>query len=245
VTGHIKLIFLLALVCWSSIAVAATLATDEVEKHLKSENRAIIFGEKNIDFGEFDKSNQVLAEAVKRFPKNDMIAALYGKSLYESGDKDRAEEYFMHALRLNAANILAQQYIEQIREVRSLSESEESQEWTSIMKDKIGDLIVFVLSIWLGTSANSIWQYFSRRRKWSKAQQCYKQDKFGDVVRILESHVVEMDQDAINECLDFMGKNKNSENPEEVRKILKDFVIREEDLKVLMRSLDLLESKPG
>jgi len=237
-TKRIKLMFLLSLFCWSAAASAAATESIEIEKHLQSENRAIVYGEKHIDFGEYAKSNLLLFEAVKRFPKSDMIAALYGKSLYESGKKDVAEEYFMQALRLNSANILAQQYIEQIRDVRSLSESEESQEWASIMKDKIGDLIVFVLSIWLGTSLNSIWRYLSNRWKWHLAKQQYVLTEYNAVVRILESHVVEMNQDAINEGLCFMLST--GDDPEKVQAILKKFVIREDDLKILIRSLDLL-----
>jgi len=222
-------------------ASADGLDASTLEKSLKSENRAIVYGEKYIDFGDFEKSNQILAKAVIRFPENDMIIALYGKSLYESGNKNIAEKYFMQALRLSSNNILAQQYIEQIREVRSLSISENAQEWASIIKDKVGDLIVFVISIWLGTSLNSIWRYFLRKWRWHQAKRNYANEDYNDVVRILESHVVDVDVDAINECLLFMLAS--GENSKKVKGILSQFVIREEDLKVLLRSLQLLDVK--
>ena len=238
---QIKLLLLFCLCFCSSFASAVALNPSEMEKQLQSEKRVIVYAQKHIDYGEFNKSNDLLAEAVKRYSKSDMIFALYGKSLYESGKKDLAEKYFMQALKRNADNILAQQYIEQIRQVRALSESESSQEWASILKDKIGDLIVFVLSIWLGTSLNSIWHYFSRKWRWHKAKQSYIHKDYDGVVRILESHVVDMEQDAINACLFFMLSSGQSS--EQVGKILSQFVIREEDLKVLLRSLQLLEAQ--
>jgi len=244
---RLRILFLMPLLalscCLATPLFATPLDSGEMGKYLQNENRAIVYGEKLIDYGEFTKANQLLAEAVKRFPESDVIIALYGKSLYESGDKDRAEEFFMQALRLNAANILAQQYIEQIREVRNLSESETAQEWASIIKDKIGDLIVFVLSIWLGTSLNSIWHYFMGKWKWHKAKRSYRREDYDDVVRILESHVGEMEQDAIDRSLRFMLSSHQSNA--EVREILQRFVIREEDLKVLIRSLDLLAIRKG
>jgi len=236
-----KLILLLiALFCCSSVATAIPQGQGEFQKHLQSENRVVVFAEKYIDFGEFDKSNQLLEEAIRRFPGNDLIASLYGKSLYESGDRDRSEEYFMMALRLNSANIVAQQYIEQIRDVRKLSVSEESQKWIAIVKDKVGDLIVFVLSIWLGTSLNSIWRFFSNKQKWHKAKRRYARKDYTAVVRVLEYHVMAMEQGAINDCLGFMLSQDESSN---VSSILEGFVIRDEDLKVLKRSLDLLVPK--
>ncbi|RMH18842.1 MAG: hypothetical protein D6698_06485, partial [Gammaproteobacteria bacterium] len=66
----------------------------------------------------------------------------------------------------------------------------------------------------------------------------YIQKRYKEVVRILESHVIDMDQDAIDQCLEFMLAH--SKKKEKVRDILERFVIRESDLKVLTRSLDLL-----
>jgi len=167
-----------------------------------------------------------------------MLAALYGKSLYYTDKEQSAEVQLMRALALNPENTIAQKYIEHIRLVRELTESEESQEWDGIMKDKIGDLIVFVVSIWLGTSFNSIWGYFLREWRWHQAKRCYVKKDYDDVVRILESYMVSMDQGSINKCLQFMLSKNN--DVEEVAAILAKFVVREDDLKVLLRSLHLI-----
>lgn len=232
---------LFVLLCLSSIAHAEVLSEGDLEKYLKNENRAVVGGGKFIDYGEYDHANQLLSRAIILFPENSMLAALYGKSLYFTGNKDLSETYLMDALSFNPENRMAQSFIEHIRRVRTLTESEEAQEWDSIMKDKIGDLIVFVLSIWLGTSFNSIWRYFLRKWRWHQAKRSYVQQDYDDVVRILESHVIEMEQESINKCLQFMlSKNHDVDT---VGKVLTEFVVREEDLKVLLRSLELLETK--
>lgn len=191
-----------------------------------------------LDGGEINQARQLLGQAVRRFPDNDMINALYGQALYESRLLDQSEKYFMKALRLNADNIRAQKYIKQIRDIRASTTSEEAQEWQSVVKDKIGDLVVFVLSIWLGTSINSFYRIMMRTYRWRQAKKNYIQKRYKEVVRILESHVIDMDQDAIDQCLEFMLAH--SKKKEKVRGILERFVIRESDLKVLTRSLDLL-----
>jgi len=236
----IRMFFLLLIMSLSfQLNAAETVDGGSTKSYLSSIKNVYIHGQKLVDAGEFDQSNRFLFEALKLFPDSDMILSLYGKSLYESGSTDEAEGYFMKALRLNADNILAQQYISQIRDVRTLSVSESSQEWAVIINDKIGDLIVFVLSIWLGTSLNSIWRFFMLKWNWQKAKRSYLRKDYNDVVRILESHVVEVEHDAIDLCLRFMLSNGDS--VEDVAKILKRFVVREEDLKVLLRSLELLE----
>ncbi|MDQ6992821.1 MAG: hypothetical protein Q9M31_05055 [Mariprofundus sp.] len=231
-------VFLCCLFLCCSYANATTLSPTELKADLKSEIRVIVNGGKFVDAGEFDKSNQLLSVAVGRYPKSDGVVALFGKSLYESGQKDKAEKYFMRALRLNAANIMAQQYIEQIRQVRTLTISEDAQEWAAVLKDKIGDLIVFVISIWLGTSLNSMWAIFMRKRRWKKAKKCYLSKDYDDVVRVLESHVVDLEQDAINNCLRFMLASGH--DAKRVDDILEKYVIRPDDLLVLRRSLQLL-----
>ncbi|MDX8389501.1 MAG: hypothetical protein R8M38_03330, partial [Mariprofundaceae bacterium] len=182
-----NVILLLALFLFASFATAAVLTAPEMGKYLKNENRALVGGQKFIDYGEYDHAKQLLSQSVMKFPRNSMLLALYGKSLYLSGDKKRAEVYLMKALSFNPENALAQNYIEHIRLVRELTESEEAREWSSIMKDKIGDLIVFILSVWVGTSLNSIWGYFLMKWKWRKAKQSYALKDYDDVVHILEA----------------------------------------------------------
>ena len=229
---------LVLLLSFASLSFADPLSPEDMDTYLKSEKRVIVYGEQFIDFGEFAKSNQLLSEAVKRYSANDVILSLYGKSLYESGQKDLAEDYFMQALRLNAANIIAQQYIEQIRDVRSLSVSEESQELSSMIKDKVGDLVVFVISIWLGTSLNTFWRFLLMKWRWRNAKASYMREDYDDVVRILEMHVMEMEQDAIDETLHFMLSSGQSQ--ETVNDIIEKYIVREECLAVLKRSLVLL-----
>ena len=73
---------LVLLFSFASASIAGPLSSEDMDKFLKSEKRIIVYGEQFIDFGEFSKSNQLLSEAVKLFPKNDVILSLYGKSLY-------------------------------------------------------------------------------------------------------------------------------------------------------------------
>jgi len=218
---------------------AAPLNAAQMAKYMKSQTTAIVYAEKMIDGGQKQQASQLLVEAVKRFPDNDIINALYGQALYDSKQMNESEKYFMKALRLNAANIRAQKYINQIRDLRDSTVSKSDQEWAAIIKDKSADLIVFVLSIWLGTSINSFYCWMMTLYRWRQAKKSYEEQHYMELVRILESHVAALEQDAIDQCIAFMLANGNKQS---VRDILEQYVIREDALKILCRSLDLLDS---
>jgi len=223
-------------------ADAAPLDAAKINKYLKHKTSVIIHAEKMLDRGDSEQAKQLLAAAVKRYPDNDIIIALYAQSLYDLKAFDQSERYFMRALRLNPKNIRAEKYIKQIRDLRSTTVSEDAQEWEAVLKDKIGDLIVFVLSIWLGTSLNTFYRKMLGWYHWTRAKRSYLDERYQELVRILEAHVAENEQDLIDKCLRFMLAHSDKKR---VRRILKDYVIREDDLQVLLRSIDLLERASG
>jgi len=206
--------------------------------HISSVKKVIVRSSKYIDRGQYAQANQILGKAVQKYPENDEILSLYGKSLFESGDQDRAERYFMEALHLNAHNTVAQAYITQIREIRESTQTVTRQAWMAVLKDKVGDLIVFVMSIWLGISLNSFGKLFSKRRKWKLAKQRFNRREYQGVVRILEGYARELDQDEIDRCLRFMLSSDHS--VQDLIAIVQKYIIRQEDFRIIERSIMLL-----
>jgi len=231
---------LLLLLCCTLSFSSLLLASEsfDINAHTSSQKKSEVYANNFIAAGDFDKANLLLSTAVKKYPNSDLILSLYGKSLFESGKQDKAETYFMKALKLNARNSVAQSYINKIRQIRISTRSETAQEWDLIIKDKAADLIVFILSIWIGTSLNSSWIMLSNKYKWYRAQLQFRKRKYKDVVRILENHVQNMNQDEVEHCLTFMLGNNHSAN--ELLTIIKQYVIRDEDYIVIERSLRLL-----
>jgi len=230
----IFLLYLFPLTC------AAAPTPPDIDAYISSETKVEVYAGRYIDQGDYNNANALLARAVTRYPNNDLILSLYGKSLFESGSQKKSEIYFMQALKHNNRNEVAQSYINKIRQIRVSTHSESSQEWALIFKDKIGDMIVFIISIWVGTSLSSIWKKISNEYRWRQAQDRFKRRKYRDVVRILESHVHKMDQDEIDRCLAFILQSEHS--MEELLAIIKKYIIRNEDYAVIERSLILLNN---
>jgi len=262
--NFIRFILFLFTLTLGSFATAEEGLSSDIGQHPKSAMRAFVDGGKLIRAGEFDKSNKLLARAVKRFPDNDMLLSKYGESLFESGSIDESESYFMNALKLNKDNIVALQHLIRIREIQDLRMSKTWQEVISIFFNKVGDIVVLILGFSLGSLvAPPLKRFFMRFNRLMRflssfklingdslddgyavgdiLREKYKSEKLDDkigLIRKLESFVPERKQASIDSTLKFMLKVDGKED--QVQKVLEEFVIREEDKYVLKRSLKLL-----
>ena len=200
-----------------------------------SERRVIVYAQKHIDAGDYQEALLILNDAASRFPGNDVIRALKGEAHFLMGDVVLAEGDFMAALSVNAHNEVAKKYIEEIRDVKSLSVSEESQEWLSVARDKVGDFIVLVIGIWLGTTLNT---FGAAIKRWKDGRRSKKHFLEGDYVAftdLLEMQAGENNIVGLRKNIDFMLKHKSAD---EAKKIIEDYVDFEEIMRMLMRMID-------
>lgn len=224
-------IFLLML----SIPVVAEESID-LDKYLKSEKRAGIYAQKFIDSGEYYKANELLEKAVLKYSDKDWIIALRGEALFLSKNIDESEEYFMKALSINQQNEVAKKYIEEIRNIRALSVSQDLQEWILIAKDKSADFVVLVLGIWLGTTINTI---ATKIRKWNENRtrpKLFSNESYQEYSDILVNNLIDNNIDEVREAARFMLKEKTFD---ECVEILNLNVDRKQYLEDLIRILEI------
>ena len=205
-------------------------------KALQSEKRVVITAQKMIDSGEYAMANRLLIQAEIKFPNRDLLLALRGESLFLSRQIDESEAFFMRALSINQQNEVAKKYIAEIRNIRSLSTSEELQAWLAIGKDKFADFLVLVVSIWLGTTINSIGGAFSRWRFNKESRKAFQCGNYDDLTDLLEQKIKNYDPASVRDILRFMLRERNGQE-EEVKKILEDYVEYKEHLDTLLRIL--------
>ncbi|WP_440905768.1 hypothetical protein ACMZOO_05740 [Catenovulum sp. SX2] len=207
---------------------------ESFDKYLKSETRVVVQAQKFIEAGEFDKAELLTSQALKRYADNDMIYALQGEALYLAKKFGPAEARFMQALNLNPLNTVAKKYIEEIRTTSELSESVLSQEWKSVARDKIGDFIVLVIGIWLGTTLNSIGAKVARWRFRSHSKKLFLANDFDDFADLLEIQLSSNELKPLRESMAFMLRHKTLE---ESIAILEEYVNRPDHLETFVRML--------
>ena len=226
---------------WALVGVSWAEAPDDarIEKALKSFKRAGITAEKWIDAGEIDAANRLLGRAVVQFPNNDYLLVLRGQALFAVKKIDESEEVLRQALNINPQNQKAGDYIEKIRSIREKQTSTGAQEWMAIAKDKIGDFVVLVIGIWLGTTLNTIASKFNQWRSYRRSCRAFRNEDYEGMTDLLEKELDPYDPASIRKNLLFMLHNhKDQENrAESVRKILIDFVDNKEHLDILLSML--------
>lgn len=204
-------------------------------KPVVSEKKVIVYAQKFIDAGEYRAALNILSDGVRQFPSNDIVLALNGEAHYLSGNIEEAERYFMSALLINAHNEVAKKYIEEIRDVKTLSVSEESQEWVSIARDKFGDFIILVIGIWLGTTLNS---FGSGIKRWRDDVNSKKHFDDGDYVAFtdrLEMQASEHNIAALRKNIDYMLSKKSID---EAKLIVEDFADSEDNVRMFLRMIE-------
>lgn len=208
---------------------------DEFSKYLKSQKRVVIQAQKFIEAGEFDQAEQLTSKAITLYPKDDMIYALRGEALYQAKNFEPAEAMFMQALNLNPLNAVAKGYIEEIRSTSELSESVLSQEWKSVARDKVGDFIVLVIGIWLGTTLNTIGARVARWRFRMHSKKLFLANDFDDFADLLEIQLASNELKPLRESMAFMLTHKTlSESIE----ILEEYVNSPDHLATFKRMLE-------
>jgi tetratricopeptide (TPR) repeat protein len=206
----------------------------KIKKALKSEKRVVIQAQKFIDAGKYKQANQLLAKAVVKYPTKDLIIALRGEALFQSKKINEAEKSFRQALLLNPQNEVANKYIEKIRQIQGNQEDKDLAEWKSIAKDKVGDFLILVIGIWLGTTLNSIGKSLSSWRFERRSKKLFIKGDYESFTDILEYQVIAFDQHAIRTSLDFMLRHKTMK---ECQEIFDEFVDHQSHLELLQRMI--------
>ncbi|MER2490879.1 tetratricopeptide repeat protein [Catenovulum sediminis] len=228
---------LLSLCCVGVVNAANTgslYQAENLDKYLKSEKRVVVQAQKFIEAGEFDSADKLTSLALRLYPKNDMIYALRGEALYQAKQFEPAEAMFMQALNLNPLNTVAKKYIEEIRTTSELSESVLSQEWKSVARDKVGDFIVLVIGIWLGTTLNTIGARIGRWRFRRHSKKLFLANDFDDFADLLEIQLASNELKPLRESMAFMLRHKSLD---ESIAILEEYVNRPDHLDTFIRML--------
>lgn len=204
-------LFLLFTICigvsvWAAPAQQAKL---DYDKYLKSEKRVVVKAQKLIERGDFDAAEQLTKRAIEKFPQSDMIFALRGEAQYQAKDFEPAERNFMKALQINPLNTVAKKYIEEIRSTKEAAESVELAEWKSVARDKVGDFIVLVLGIWLGTTINTIGSRVARWRFRLRSKKLFLAGDYDDFADLLEIQLASNELKPLRESMAFMLRHKS------------------------------------
>lgn len=227
--------YLFSICCFfCCISFASATESPDFSLHLKSSKRVIVQAQKLIESGDFDHANTLTELALVKYPNDDMIYALKGEALYLSKEFVPAENMFMQALQLNPLNTVAKKYIEEIRTTSELSESVLSAEWKSVARDKVGDFIVLVIGIWLGTTLNSIGARIARWRFRVRSKKLFLANEFDDFADLLEIQLASNELKPLRESMAFMLSHKSLQ---ESIDILEEYVNRPDHLASFIRML--------
>lgn len=230
-----KKLSIILLLCLSANAFAQT----ELNAP-KSPRMAIVVGQQMVDAGELEQAIPYLENASKLFPENDTVWALYGQSLYEAREIEKAENAFRRALVINPLNKVAKSFVEDIRETSAASVSLEYQKMQDITLDKLGDVIVLALGFLLASATGGIFAKLSARRFNRKTRRHFMVGQFEDFADLLEIQLSTNALKPLRESLEFMLVNKGLD---ESILILENHVNNEDNLATLIRMIRLAASR--
>ena len=204
----------------------------------REEKIIIVQGQNLTDGGEYNEAIQLLRDGKAKFPQNDAIISYLGEALFLKGDLSSAEDELREALILNSQNTTAKKYIEKIREI---GEAQESQAWAKFKEvfwDKIGDFIIFVIGVFLGTFLTAIVDNSMRKKsakqvkkeialfKFSNSKEHNDNSLFLFFTFVEEMILNQQKLEAVNNVREFYVKftdEMNNQSDEIKRQFLKDF----------------------
>ena len=201
-----------------------------------SAKRAIVNAQIMIDKGEFKEAVAYLEKAVKQFPQDDVLLALYGDALFESKQMVEAEAAFRRALEINPLNTLAANRVETIRAISNAAVSEQAQQLEELTLDKLFDLIAMALAFALGSLLS---RYVKRIGDWNferRSRKLFLKGLYDDFVDMLEIQISTSELRPLRKSIEFMLQHMNEE---QTLIMLNKYVNTEENLQTLTRMVKL------
>lgn len=130
---------------------------------------------------------EVLEKAVPMYPESELLHTYYGRALYLNGRINEAEEQFRKALDINRNSDIAKFYVKEMRKTQDLLQDREMSEWKSIAKDKLGDIVVIILGVWIGTLLTRLSERFAISFKKSSFEKAFRKGNEAGMVDSLEN----------------------------------------------------------
>lgn len=103
-----------------------------------------------VNKGNYKEAIQMINKGIEKYPDNDYLISLLGRSYKELKDLEKAELYFQKALQINPNNEFALAYIEQTKKTKEFMKNETQEELIDFIKDKGVDFIFIFLGILAG-----------------------------------------------------------------------------------------------
>lgn len=223
-----------------SLLFSFSVASQPTREVPKSPRMAIVIGQQMVDAGELEEAIPYLENASKLYPDNDTVWALYGQSLYEAREIEKAENAFRQALVINPLNKVAKTFVEDIRETSAASVSLEYQKLQDIALDKVGDIVVLALGFLLASATGGTLAKLSAKRFVSKTRRHFMVGQYEDFADLLEIQLSTNALKPLRESLEFMLQHKSLDQSVS---ILENHVNNEENLNTLIRMIKLAAGK--
>lgn len=103
-----------------------------------------------VNTGNYSAAIEMINKGIEKYPNDDYLISLLGRSYKEQKDLEKAELYFQKALELNPNNEFALAYIEQTKKTKNLLKNETQEEVNNFIKDKGVDFLFIFLAILAG-----------------------------------------------------------------------------------------------
>ena len=176
-------VFVLTVTLFSGLGASAGIEA----QRLSDPDSALVEIVRLVDRGEYQDAERIARQAIENFPQRGDLYAMLGEVYYKTGRMVLAEEQFRLALNLDHLNEVAKYYLAEIESTAELQVSSDIREWNSVARDKVGDFIIFVIGIWVGTTLNTFgrWIYdvaFKIRSRKALAANDY--DLFTDMLEL-------------------------------------------------------------
>lgn len=223
--------------CLCTLAAAQTTPDDT---YLSSQIECGEQAQALLNVGDSAGAERLLARGVTRYPDSDWLRGLYGRALYLEGKLDMAEDQFQQALDINRDNPIAKALIKEVRQTKDLLKDKELDEWVGLGKDKLGDLVVIIVGVWLGTMMTMLSQRFALLFKRSHFDKALRREDWDVVTDILENLIANWKKRELRKNLELMLDRLPQER---VREIIIKYVDDPQKENDLLHFLDKLHAK--
>ena len=167
------------------------------------------------------KGVELLTEGVKKYPDSDWLRSLYGRALFTVGKLDEAEDQFQQALEINKDNPVARKLIKEVRLTKDALEDREMDEVMDLAWDKMGDLAVIVIGVWLGTLMSAMSGRFASLFRRSSFEKAFKREDWNVVTDILESRIANWEKEELRKNMNLL---LTKFSVDELEVIIRDYV---------------------
>lgn len=208
-------------------------------------NPQVEYGEKAqalLSEGKDVEAVEALAKGVKLYPGSDWLRSLYGRALFSQGRLDEAEDQFQLALEINKENPVARILVKEIQLTKDALKDREMTQLVDLGMDKLGDLAVIAIGVWVGMALSVMSGRLARRFARSSFEKALRREDWDVVTDILENLIANWKKRELREDMEMLLARMSQE---EVEKIIRDYVDVQKFEDELLFFLRKLHAKRG